>query len=87
MRWCSLHTEVQRTRSRQLVVVSVLPKNRKNGQWDETIRKAACALSFQSCPVLCDPVDCNPLGSSVHGVLQAGILEGVAMPSPREKLP
>ena len=87
VRWCSLHTEVQRTWSRQLVFVSVLPKNRKNGQWDETIWKAACALLFQSCPVLCDPVDCNLLGSSVHGVLQAGILERVAMPSPREKLP
>ena len=30
---------------------------------------------------LCDPMDCSPLGSSVHGILQARILEGVAMPS------
>ena len=29
----------------------------------------------QSCPTLCDPMDCNPPGSSVHGILQARILE------------
>ena len=40
-------------------------------------------LSHQTCPTLCDPMDCNPPGSSVHGILQAGILEWVAMPSPR----
>ena len=32
----------------------------------------------QSCPTLCDPVDCSPPGSSVHGVLQARILEWTA---------
>jgi len=31
------------------------------------------------CPTLCDPVDCSPPGSSVHGILQARILEWVAM--------
>ena len=31
----------------------------------------------QSCPTLCDPLDCSPPGSSVHGVLQARILEWV----------
>ena len=33
----------------------------------------------QSCPTLCDPVDCNLLGFSVHGILQARILEWVAI--------
>ena len=37
--------------------------------------------SLQLCPTLCDPVDCSPPGSSVHGILQARILEWVAMPS------
>ena len=37
----------------------------------------------QSCPTLCDPMDCSPPGSSVHGILQARILEWVAMPSSR----
>ena len=33
----------------------------------------------QSCPTLCDPVDCSLPGSSVHGILQARILEWVAI--------
>ena len=38
----------------------------------------ACSFG-QSCLTLCDPMDCNLLGSSVHGILQAEILEWVAM--------
>ena len=41
------------------------------------------ATSLQSCLTLCNPIDCRPLGSSVHGILQARILEWVAMPSSR----
>ena len=37
----------------------------------------------KSCPTLCDPMDCSPPGSSVHGILQAGILEWVAFPFSR----
>ena len=33
----------------------------------------------QSCPTLCDPMDCSPPGSSVHGILQARILKWVAI--------
>ena len=33
----------------------------------------------QSCPTLCDPVDCSLPGSSAHGILQARILEWVAI--------
>ena len=33
----------------------------------------------QSCPTLCDPVDCSPPGSSIHGILQARTLEWVAI--------
>ena len=36
---------------------------------------AAAAKSLQSCPTLCDPMDCSLPGSSVHGILQARILE------------
>ena len=32
---------------------------------------------------LCDPMDCSPLGSSVHGIVQARILEWVAIPFSR----
>ena len=38
-----------------------------------------CAQSLQSCLTLCDPLDCSPPGSSVHGILQARILEWVAI--------
>ena len=38
----------------------------------------------QSCPTLCDPMDCSPLGSSVRGILQAGILKWVAVSYSRE---
>ena len=41
-------------------------------------------LVTQSWPTLCDPVDCSPPSSSVHGILQAGILEWVAIPFSRE---
>ena len=41
------------------------------------------AKSLQSCPTLCDLMDCSPSGSSVRGILQARTLEWVAMPSSR----
>ena len=42
-----------------------------------------CYLATKSCLTLCDPMDCSPPGSSVHGILQAGILEWVAIPLSR----
>ena len=46
---------------------------------------SACmhAKSLQSYRTLCDSVDCSPLGSSVHGILQARILEWLAIPFSR----
>ena len=43
---------------------------------------AAAAKSFQSCPTLCDPIDGNPPGSPIPGILQARTLEWVAMSFP-----
>ena len=40
-------------------------------------------LVTRSCPTLCHPMDYSPPGSSVHGILQARILESVAMPFSR----
>ena len=37
----------------------------------------------QSCPTLCDPMNCRLPGSSVHGIFQAGILEWVTISSSR----
>ena len=41
------------------------------------------AKSLQLCLTLCNPRDCSPSGSCVHGILQARMLEWVAMPSSR----
>ena len=38
-----------------------------------------CWFVSQSCLTLCDPMDCSPRGSSVHGISQARILEWVAI--------
>ena len=47
--------------------------------WESTIDKYTLLLplllSHQSCPTLCDPMDCSPPGSSVHGIFQARVLE------------
>ena len=37
-------------------------------------------LVTQSCPILCDSMDCSPQGSSIHRILQARILEWSVMP-------
>ena len=50
-----------------------------------------CVLVVQSCPTLCNPMDYSLLGSSVHGIVQARILEWVAilfsrdLPNPEAK--
>ena len=41
-----------------------------------------CVLVTQLCPILCDHMDCSPPGSSVYGILQASILEWVAISLP-----
>ena len=46
---------------------------------EESAYNAGAAKSLQSCPTLCDPVDGSPPGSSVPGILQARILEWVAI--------
>ena len=38
------------------------------GQWN-------CCMCVQSCPTLCDPMNCSPPGPTVHGIFQARILE------------
>ena len=43
----------------------------------------AQVLVTQSCPTLCNAMDCRPPGSSVHGILQARILEWVVIPFSR----
>ena len=45
----------------------------------EVCAAAAAAKSFQSCLTLCDPIDSNPPGSTIPGILQARTLEWVAI--------
>ena len=44
-----------------------------------TIKILTAAKSLQSCPTLCDPMDCSLVGLSIHGILQARTLEWVAI--------
>ena len=43
-----------------------------------------CVLVAQSCPTLCNPMDCSRPGSSVHKIFQARVLEWVAFPTSRD---
>ena len=53
----------------------VLPHATSEQPW-----KIFCVyLVTQSCPTLCKPMDCNPSGSSLHGIFQARILEQAAI--------
>ena len=51
--------------------------------WDLLDREMKMLVT-QRCPTLYDPMDCSLPGSSVHGILQAGILKWVAIPSSRD---
>ena len=58
-------------------------EHKKGSTTPASVVSLSCAQSLQSCPTLCNPMDCSPPGSSVHEILQARILEGVAIPSSR----
>ena len=50
-------------------------------------RRQSCSIKpLQSYPTLCNPMDCSPPGSSVHGILQARTLEWVPCPPPGDLL-
>ena len=57
-------------------------KKHSQREGSEDLCMCVCSVA-KSCPTLCDPMDCSPPGSSVHGIFQARILEWVAMPSSR----
>ena len=56
------------------------------GEAHDALHVGGCDKSLQSCPVLFNLMDHSPPGSSVCGILQARILEWVAMPSSRGSL-
>ena len=51
-------------------------------EMEKFLEKYAAAKSLQSCPTLCNPMDCSPPGSSVHEIFQAGYWSGLPFPSP-----
>ena len=87
---------MQRADSLEKTVMLGKIEGRKRREWermrcwdgitDSTGHESEQTLSVlfaQSCPTLCDPIDCSPPGSSVHGTLQARILEWIAIPFSR----
>ena len=53
------------------------------GEGSYSVLITSVPSAAQSCPTLCDPMDYSPLGSSIHEILQARILECVAISSSR----
>ena len=67
-----------------MLLPSVLQKNQRPALWDFPCMLVVASPVLQaqllrSCPTLCDARDCSPPGSSVLGILQARILEWVAI--------
>ena len=92
MKWTKLQCGLVRTGLCQTDLVSIFEKvlperllreNTLDSKTPDILnlkRISVCAKSLQLCTALCDPMDCSPSGSSVHGILQARILEWVAIP-------
>ena len=65
--------------------LKVLTKSYLSYMWQfKSFGYHCICLCAQSCPILCNPRHCSPLGSFVHGIFQARILEWVAISSSRE---
>ena len=61
---------------------NIISFNSYNSPVKKILSSFYCACA-QSCMTLCSPMDCNPPGSSVHGIFQSRTLEGVARSSSR----
>ena len=82
LEWIAMLSSRESSQSRNRALISYL-----SCLTDSFATISATSVQFssvtQSCLTLCDPVDCSPPGFPVHGILQATILEWVAMPSSR----
>ena len=70
--------------------VRILTRHSKDGRTKpdhSTSLPPSVSSATQSCLTLCNPLNCSPTDSSVHGILQARILEWVAMLSSRRSSP
>ena len=67
---------VKKKKKTELLIHKTAWINLKN---THKVEESVKVLVAQSCPTLCNYVDCSPPGSSVHGVFQAKILEWIAI--------
>ena len=73
-----------------LFTIAKMQRQRKCPSADEWMNKMGyicMCVCVQSCPTLCNPMDCSPPGFSAHGIFQARILEWVAISSFRKSQP
>ena len=77
-------------KSAELLVIRGSPPGWGRGPWPPSLVLLLWLLQelwvcpvAQSCPTLCNPIDCIPSGSSVHGILQTRTLKWVAIPFSR----
>ena len=63
------------------IFICLIPEKASLSNW-----QLLCVLTTQLCPTLCDPMDCSPSSSSVHGIFQARILEWIAISFSRQLL-
>ena len=47
--------------------------------WETSVQNESESEVAQSCPILCDPMDCSLSGSSIHGIFQARVLEWISI--------
>ena len=66
-----------------LAITAYFPQSHQPQEITSLLSVTMKVLVAQSCLTLCDPMDCSPPGSAVHGILQIRILEQVAIPFSR----
>ena len=67
------------TRDQIVNIVGLSKKQQSSRETSAAAAAAAAAASLQLCPTLCDPIDSNPPGSPIPGILQARTVEWVAI--------
>ena len=83
MRNCRSQEELRETWCNVVSCMGFWNKERTLDKKSENLNNLWKCLVTQSCLTVCSLMDCNPPGSSVHGIFQAGILEWVAIPFSR----
>ena len=79
--WANFMFQMRKKRSTEDISCGILISTYKT--WYPCFNIIIICVHIQSCPTLCDPMDCSLPGSSVHGVPQANIIELVSMSSSR----